>query len=312
MPIILATTHSFVRAVENLNLKSDIEARGFFYREVAILASPFSFDPADVVAIAAGEPKLGASELSHFPNLKIIARFGRGLDNIDIACAQSRGIAVTSVPHGSNKAVAELAVGFMFSMARKIPEFDRQIKRGEWRRDYSRGVVGKKLGIVGFGAIGKEVAAMARGIGMQVSAFDPHASLDEFRRAEVLQNDFNMLMQESDFVSLHVPLTDATKHLMNSAAIAFMKKDAFLINTSRGGVVDEKALLDALNEEKIAGAALDVFAKEPPFREDGISKLLALHPKVIATPHAASFTQEAHEEIARVVLENIFAACGAS
>lgn len=308
MPLkILATTSSFIRAVDLYSLKDEISGKNFSVILADTLKQPFSFDPNEVVAIAAGEPKLGAEELKYFPNLKIIARFGRGLDNIDVAYAKDRGIAVTSVPQGSNTAVAELTIGFIFSLARRIPEFNAEIKQETWRRDYGVGVVGKTLGLVGFGAIGKEVAAMARGVGMIVSAFDPSVAPDEFAKRGVLQSDFQTILRESDFVSLHVPLAESTRNLINYAAISAMKKDVFLINTSRGGIVDENALYDALMDGRIAGAALDVFVAEPPFVEDGVSKQLALHPKVIATPHTASFTFAAHEAVARAVLKNIFA-----
>ena len=268
----------------------------------AELKPPFSAVPEEVFALVAGEPEIRADALNLFPNLKLIARFGRGLDRIDVSAAKEKGIIVTTVPQGSRRSVAEHAVGLMFALARNISQADAAIKKGSWERLMGSELRGKTVGVVGFGNIGKEVAKICLGIGMRVVAFDPYAKIDGVDGVE--KSDLETLLATSDFITLHVPLLEGTVRLVDYRALKRMKSTAFLINTARGEVMDEKALLEALENKKIAGAALDVFSEEPPFKNQMLAKL-AVFPNVIATPHIASFTPEAQYEVAKAVWQNI-------
>ena len=178
------------------------------------------------------------------------------------------------------------------------------MKEKKWERFYGNSVFGKKLGIVGLGNIGKEVAKTAKNLGMNVFAFDANYDENFLRIYGIEKKDFETLLKTSNFLSLHLPFTEQTKNLIGDRELDLMMPTVYLINTSRGEIVDEKALLDALENNKIAGAALDVFSKEPPFENEVLKKLIS-HPKVIATPHIASFTPEAHYEAALKVFENI-------
>lgn len=225
-------------------------------------------------------------------NLKIIAMAGTGVDHIDLSAATRKGIVVTNVPATNNKAVAELAMGFIFTLARNIVQADRDVKRGKWPRVTGRQVGGKTLGIVGMGQIGLELAKLAISLGMKVLAYDAYPNAEVALKVGFVFCELKTLMIESDFVSVHVPLTNGTKNLIDEKSLHLMKPTAYLLNLSRGGVVNEMALFNVLSENLLAGAALDVFVDEPPKN----SQLLGLS-NVITTPHMGGYTYEALEEI---------------
>lgn len=235
--------------------------------------------------------------------MKIIARVGVGLDNIDVKYAESKGMQVINAEVAAMNSVAELVIGLMLSLARGIPRADAAMKNGKWIKKELVGteLKGKYLGIVGVGKIGRRIGRIARGFGMNLIGYDVIPIDQQFvREVGLVVTDLNTLLSSSDFVTLHVPLTDDTKHMINEQRLSLMKKNAYLINTSRGTVIDEKALYNALKDGKIAGAALDVYEVEPPTN----NALLQL-PNVVCTPHIGAQTFEAQELAANAIAEKI-------
>lgn len=239
------------------------------------------------------------------PKLKVVGRLGVGLDNIDVAAARARGVQVVFARSSNAVGVAEYVFAAMFASARRLAEATADVQAGNWNRQRFTGteLFDKTLGIVGLGDIGGRLARRAQAFGMRVLAADPLVSSSSFAVAEfgVRLVDLPALLAESDFVSLHIPLTGATAGLINHERLALMKPTAWLINTARGGVIDEVALADALRARQIGGAVLDVRAQEPPGTDD----LLASLPNVILTPHIAGITQESHERTATMVAEDV-------
>ena len=234
---------------------------------------------------------------------KIIARVGVGLDNVDAEFAKTKNIRVINAVEGAMNAVAELVIGLMLSMAREIPRADREIRAGNWIKKELMGteLAGKYLGIVGLGNIGKRLARLARALNMNIIGFDVIPIDPEFaKEVGLMKADLDTLLQSADYVSLHVPLLDSTKNLINAERISTMKKTAKIINTSRGGTVDEEALYEALKSGNLGGAALDVFDKEPAIG----NKLFSL-PNFIGTPHIGAQTKEAQSLAANVIAEKI-------
>lgn len=226
--------------------------------------------------------------LERASRLKVVSKYGVGLDNIDLEAARRRGVAVTNTPGTNSGAVAELAIGLMLDVARKISLSDREIRSGIWRRHPGFELAGKRLGLVGTGTIGREVAARIKGFGMEIVCYDKCPDPRWADRAGASYLSLEELFATSDVVSLHLPLTEETHHLVSDRLISLMKPTAILINTARGGIVDEEALLRALRERRIAGAGLDVFEAEPP----GASPLCSLE-NVVLTAHIGAHTREA-------------------
>ena len=236
-------------------------------------------------------------------NAKIIARAGVGLDNIEVAAAEEKGIRVVNAPEAAINAVSELTVGNMISLARSIPLADSEMKRGKWIKKNLMGteLSGKYLGIVGVGNIGRNVGRIAKALRMNVIGYDPYPiDRDYIKEVGLIVTDLNTLIQSADFITCHVPLLEETKHLFNAKLISNMKSTAYIINASRGGVIDETALYNALCNGSIAGAALDVFETEPPIN----NRLIEL-PNVICTPHIGAQTKEAQELTSIVIAEKI-------
>jgi len=257
--------------------------------------------------IVRSRTKITSSVIEAGKKLRVIGRAGAGLDNIDTKAALARNIIVVNTPESSTQAVAELTIGLMLSLARKIPLGDRGIKEGRWLKSEMMGIElkGKTLGIIGLGRIGRRVGAIAKAFGMKILVYDKRKlpeKLIKLLSAEVV--DIDTLLSKSDFVTLHVPLTPETRHMISRERLAKMKKGAYLINTSRGEVVDEEALYEALKEGWLAGAALDVFKQEPPTSE--VVKL----PNVICTPHIGAQTVEAQEAAGERVAEKVIKALG--
>ena len=240
--------------------------------------------------------------IEHGYNLKVIARAGAGLDNIDTAAATEHGVEVVNSPDANTLAVAEHTLGLLLALARRLPRADVSLKAGEWAKKQllGSGLAGKTLGIVGFGRIGRQVALRAEAFGMRVLVNQRRATPELNLDANVEPVGLEELLERADFVSLHVPLNDQTRGLIGAEQLALMKPTAYLINTARGGVVDEDALLEALNSDQIAGAALDVFNQEPP-----AGSALVQHERVIATPHIAASTEDAQRAAATTVAEAI-------
>jgi D-3-phosphoglycerate dehydrogenase / 2-oxoglutarate reductase len=236
-------------------------------------------------------------------NVKIIARVGVGLDNIDVKEAEARKIRVINSPEAAANSVSELVIGLMLSLARKIPFADTEMKRGNWVKKDLVGIElrGKYLGIVGVGTIGRNIGRMGKALRMNLIGHDIFPIDKDFiKEVGLIVTDFNTIIESADFITCHVPLTPETRKMVNREKFSKMKSTAFLINTSRGEVIDEEALYDALSNRKIAGAALDVFETEPPTN----NKLLKL-PNVICTPHIGAQTYEAQELASIVIAEKI-------
>ena len=235
-------------------------------------------------------------------NLKVIVRAGVGLDNIDVAAAEARRITVLNTPEAPTVAVAELVFGLMLSWARRLPQADASMKAGRWDKAQFMGTElrGKTLGIVGTGRIGRAVGYKAKSFLMKLLAYDPVTNAEFVERTGARYVDLNTLLRESDFVTLHVPLVEQTKHLIGKQQLGLMKPTAVLVNTSRGAVIDEAALVEALRSGKIAGACLDVYEAEPPVG----SPLLKL-PNVVLTPHIGASTHEAQRDAAVLAAQKI-------
>lgn len=235
-------------------------------------------------------------------HLKVIGRAGSGLDNVDKAAASKRGIVVMNTPGGNTVTTAEHTIAMMFAVARKIPQANASMAAGKWEKKKFMGteLYNKVLGIVGLGNIGGEVARRAQGLGMQVIAFDPFLSEEKAQNMGICKVEVADLIRRADFITLHTPLTNETRNLINKESIKTMKDGVYILNCARGGIVNEKELAEALDSGKVAGAALDVFEKEPPENNP-----LVGHEKVVCTPHLGASTQEAQENVAIAVAEQI-------
>lgn len=255
------------------------------------------------IIIVRSRTKLTRDLIEKADNCKIIARVGVGLDNIDQDAAKEKDIRVINAVEGAMNAVAELVLGLMFSLARQIPRGDRGIRKKEWLKKELKGteLKGKYLGIVGVGNIGKRLGRLARCLNMNIIGYDVIPIDPEFsKEVGMMKADLDTLLQSSDYITIHVPLLDSTYHMINKEKLSLMKKTAVVINTSRGGVIDEDALYDALKEGKLGGAALDVFEKEP-----ATDNKLAELENVVLTPHMGAQTKEAQSLAANVIAEKI-------
>lgn len=247
--------------------------------------------------------RVTAELLDAAPELTVVGRAGVGVDNIDLDAATERGVAVLNAPAGNTVSAAELSLALILAAARRIPAADRSVREGRWERSRFAGVElrGKTLGLIGAGRIGGEVARRARAFGMSVIAYDPWLTEERADDLGIRRVELEELLREADVVSLHVPLTDQTRGMLNAERLALMKPEAFLVNVSRGGVVDEEALAKAIREGSLAGGALDVFDEEPLSETSPLRDV----PGLVLTPHLGASTAEAQElvadEIARAV-----------
>lgn len=259
------------------------------------------------VLVVRGATKVTKEIIGAGRKLKIIARAGVGLDNINVQAASARNIELINAPEAPTIAVAELVIGLMLAWTRRLPRADASMKQGRWEKAQLAGseLRGKTLGIVGTGKIGRAVGYRAKSFLMNLLAFDVAQSAEFSERAGARYVDLDGLLRESDFITLHVPLTPQTRHMMDGRELELMKSTAVLINTSRGGVIDEAELVEVLKKGKIAGACLDVFEREPP-KDSPLLKL----PNVVLTPHIGASTVEAQREAAVLVAEKIKGALG--
>jgi len=233
--------------------------------------------------------------------LKVISRYGIGCDRVDLEAAKKKDIVVTNTPGANADAVADLTLGLMLAVARGIPMLDRSTKQGEWIRRTGIELGGKTLGLLGFGMIGKATARRALGFDMKVIAYDPY--MDEIYAKEkgIMSGSLEQVIEESDFISLHLPLLDSTANIIGKDSIARMRLGAIVINTARGGLIDEAALYQALESGHLGGAALDAYEKEPP---DASLPLYQL-PNVVTTPHTGAHTAEASLNMATMAVDNL-------
>ena len=260
----------------------------------------------DAVIVRLLADLLGPDEMHASRKLRHIAKHGVGTNDIDVKAAAALGISVSMTTGSNGHSVAEHALALIMALVKDLPRQDALIRHGTWDKNQYKGreLRGQRLGLVGFGFIGQTLARMAGAIGMTVSAFDPHASDSGFRDGVSRETDLDTLLATSDIVSLHCPLTPETRNLIDARRIGLMKQGAFLINTARGEVVDENALLAALEEGRLAGAGLDSFAVEPP----GIDNPLFQLSNTLATPHVAGVTLDAKRAVSIMSAENVLAA----
>lgn len=283
---------SMKRAGLNVDYKPEI-------KPAELVSSVKDYD----VIIVRSRTKITKEVIEAAASAKIIARVGVGLDNVDVMAAESRKIRVINAPEAASIAVAELAIGLMISLARSIPRADAETKRDNWIKKALMGtqLSGKYLGIVGVGNIGRNIGRMAKALRMNLIGYDPYPINREFiTETGMIVTDFNTLLESADFITCHVPATPETRHMFNAESIARIKPTTYLVNTSRGEIIDENALYEALKNGKIAGAALDVFEVEPPTNK----QLLAL-PNLVCTPHIGAQTREAQELASTVIAEKV-------
>lgn len=260
---------------------------------------------AEADAVLVNQLELTAASIQRMPRCRVISRYGVGLDNVDIEAATAAGIYVTSVPDYGTEEVADHAFALLLSCIRGISYKDRQVREGGWNliRNYPvHRSVGRSLGVIGFGRIGRAFARRAQSWGFdRILVHDPHLQKEEIETAGMQPTDLETLLSTSDYISLHVPLNDETKHLLNESRLRKMKPSAIVINTSRGAVIDEEALVGALLGNRLAAAGLDVYEQEPLPLESGLRSFN----NVVLTDHAAYYSVEALSELKRKAAANV-------
>jgi D-3-phosphoglycerate dehydrogenase len=263
-------------------------------------------------AVVRSATKVTKEVLDAADKLKVIVRAGVGLDNIDLDYADECGVKVLNTPEAPSVSVAELVFAHMFALARHIPKADAGMNDEKWLKKQLRGVElwQKKLGIIGFGRIGKEIAKRGSGLEMDVLVVkkDKPGREEECHEVGARQVEFDELLREADYLTVNVPLVPETKGMIGKEELEMMKPSAFLVNTARGGIVDEDALLQALNDDVIAGAAIDVYSEEPP--ESSSLWELVRHPKTVTTPHLASTTYEAQDRVGELTAQKVIRELG--
>ncbi len=255
---------------------------------------------AEVDGVVIGVDPLGEAVLRHASRLRAISKYGIGTDNIDLGYARQAGIPVAVAAGANSESVADYAMALMLAVSRRVVQIDRQCRQGDWQKFNTQSVYGKTLGLIGLGAIGRGVARRAAGFGMRVMAHDVMWNEEAARDLGIERATVEDILCQADFVSLHLPLNNETRHMIGAAELAQMKPTAVLINTARGGIVDEAALLDALRRKAIWGAGLDVFEQEPP-ADDG---WFALENVVIGC-HCAASTVEAVDNMGLISAQNL-------
>ena len=255
--------------------------------------------------VVRGRTKVTAAVFEAAKKLKVVGRAGVGVDNIDLSAARLHQVTVVNSPKATSLAVAELALGMMFALARSLPKADAGMKQGQWLKKQLKGIElnGKTLGIVGMGNIGTAIAQRAASLGMKVVGYDTLVPPEEIRKRGGEPVDLSELYAQSDFITFHLPLTPESKGMVNGQSFAMMKPGVRIVDAARGGIIDETALLAALEQGQVAGAALDVYASEPP----GLTALVA-HPNVVATPHMGAQTAEAQDRAAQDIASEVMAA----
>ena len=298
---ILITDHISEEGIRKLREFGDVEIRvGVSEEELKARIADY-----DALIVRSGT-KVTREVIEAGTKLKVIGRAGVGVDNIDVDSATERGIMVVNAPGANTISAAEHTIGMLLSLSRKIPAANQSLKSGEWTRKKYMGVEvnGKVLGIIGLGRVGGEVAKRAKGLGMRVVAYDPFISQDRAGELGVSLMSFSEVLSISDFITIHAPLTKDTYHLIGKDEFEKMKDGVRIINCARGGIIDENALAEAIRSGKVAGAALDVFEREPPPADSDLLKL----DSVIVTPHLGASTEEAQRAAAIVIAEEVIRA----
>jgi len=254
--------------------------------------------------VVRSETKVTAEIIKAGKMLQVVGRAGVGVENIDLEAATGQGVVVVNAPAGNIISTAEHTIALLFALARHVPQANAKLKSGEWQKQKFIGteVRNKTLGIIGLGRVGSEVARRAIGLEMNVIACDPFLSAEHAQHLGVRLVSFEQLLKEADFITIHIPMTRSTKGLVGSRELALVKPDVRIINTARGGIIDEEALFKAVEEGKVAGAAVDVFSKEP-----AVDNILLKSDKIIVTPHLGASTTEAQTNVALDVAEQVLA-----
>lgn len=258
----------------------------------------------DADAILCVRANISARVMDALPKLRAVGRYGIGVDNIDIPAARERGLAVVNAPGFCAREVADHTLMFVLAASRRLMFLDGAMRRGHWARDDASpmpGLFTQTLGLIGFGQIGQEVAKRATPFGLKVIVYDPFLAPDKAKALGVVSVSLEELLQKSDYISLHAPLTDKTRHIISRDQLAKMKRTAFVINTSRGPLIDEPALITALQENRIGGAGLDVFAAEPLPQASPLLKM----PNVLLTPHIGGLSDEGQELVRRTIARGV-------
>ncbi|MFQ5918852.1 MAG: hydroxyacid dehydrogenase [Thermoplasmata archaeon] len=295
-PRVLVTDPIHDDALKELRRRYDV-----LVRDVAPEELPAFIEGFDAL-IVRSRTKVTRDVLTRDAGLRVVGRAGAGVDNIDLEAATERGIPVVNAPGGNSQSVAELTVGLMLSLARRIPEADRTTKAGGWEKARFRGgeLAGKVLGLVGLGRIGSLVAQIGQDLEMETIAYDPYVEPVAAQERGIWLASLEQVLERSDFISVHAALTEETHHMVSGPQLALMKPTAYLLNVARGPIVDEDALVEALDTAQIAGAALDVFEREPPTG----SPLLAME-NVVVTPHIGAATEEAQRRTGLLLAEQV-------
>ena len=299
MPQVLITDNVAAEGIDLLKKHVSVDVKRGLSPDELIATIP-EYD----ALVVRSETKVTEPVIAAGGNLQVVARAGIGVDNIDLDAATRAGVAVVNAPIGNTVAAAEHTVALMLALARNVPQAYASMKDGQWQRSAFMGIEvrNKTLGIIGLGRVGSEVARRAASFGMRLVAYDPFVAPDFASRMGVSVMSMEELLPQADFITLHTPLTAGTNKLISTQQLAMMKPGARLINVARGELIDEDALLEALENEQLAGVALDVFTNEPP----GDLPLLK-HPRVVATPHLGASTQEAQREVAIEAAEQVLA-----
>lgn len=248
----------------------------------------------------AGLDSISADVLERCPKLKAISRYGVGYDRVDLKAAEKQRVVVTNTPGVNAEAVGELAFGMMMSLSRSLTKLDASTKTNGWIRSTGKELYGKRIGIVGLGAIGKVVARCAGGFAMEVFAYDPYMNESYASAHGIRSVSFDELIRQCDYISMHLPLNEETYHMINKETFSKMKDGVILINASRGGIIDEAAAQEALESGKLGGLGMDAFETEPP-----LNSPLFAYENVLATPHTGAHTKEATENMAALATENL-------
>jgi D-3-phosphoglycerate dehydrogenase / 2-oxoglutarate reductase len=304
--------HTVVHAFDDADLS--VEEEIFNGHDIKLIPSHGLESPAsreiirDADVLMVTLQKVTAEVLDAMPHCKFISRLGVGLDSIDLAAATKRKIWVANVPDYGVDEVSLHAISLMLSQLRSIPRLVANTQQGVWDSSVMRPIhrfSGQTLGILGFGRIGRSLAQKASGFGLKILAYDPYLDAAAIQAAGAQSADLDTILSESDFISLHLPLTDETQHLINAKTLATMKPTAYIVNTARGGLIDETALLVAVQGGRLRGAALDVLSAEPPPKDNAILQALLKEERILVTPHVAWYSEEAMIDMHRRGSEDV-------
>lgn len=299
MPKILVADPIGAEGIELLQAHAEVDVKTGM-KPPELLAVIGDYD----ALVVRSETKATKEVIEAAKKLKVIARAGIGVDNIDLDAATNAGIAVVNAPTGNTVAAAEHTMALMLALSRNVPFAQQSLKAGEWKRSQFMGIEvrNKTLGVCGLGRVGSEVAKRAQSFDMRLVGYDPFVAPDYAKRMGIELLSLEELLAQSDFITLHTPLTDGTRHMISNKEVALLKPGARLINVARGELVDEQAILDGLDSGQLGGVALDVFAQEPPE-----NTTLVGHPKVVVTPHLGASTEEAQREVSIEASEQVLA-----